>query len=120
MTYDTFDVVIVPFPFTDREASRRRPAVVLSPSEPYGAQAGHCVIAMITAATGSSWPHDRPIADPDAAGLRRACVMRMKLFTIDQRLILARAGRLGDEDRAAARSAIRDLFGSGTSDARAG
>ena len=111
MTYDAFDVVIVPFPFTDREVSRRRPAVVLTPSEPYGAQTGHCVIAMITAATGSSWPHDRVIADPEAAGLRRSCVMRMKLFTVDQRLILARAGRLGDEDRAAARSAIRDLFG---------
>ena len=111
MTFDAFDVVIVPFPFTDREVSRRRPAVVLTANQPYGAQTGHCVIAMITAAAGSSWPHDLPISDPVAAGLRKACVMRMKLFSIDQRLIIAKAGRLGNQDRAAARTALRELFG---------
>lgn len=111
MTYDAFDVVIVPFPFTDREVRRRRPAVVLTPHQPYGAQTGHCVIAMITAAAGSSWPYDLAIADPDAAGLRKPCVMRMKLFTIDQRLIVGRAGRLGERDQAAARAAVGELFG---------
>ena len=70
MTYDAFDVVIMLFPFTDREVRRRRPALVLTPHQPYGAKTGHCVIAMITAAAGSSWPHDLPIAEPVSAGLR--------------------------------------------------
>jgi mRNA interferase MazF len=69
VTYDAFDVVIVPFPFTDQNVSRRRPALVLTPQEPYGARTGHCVIAMITAASASSWPFDQPISDPLAAGL---------------------------------------------------
>jgi mRNA interferase MazF len=30
MTCDTWDVVVVPFPFTDSPASKRRPALVLS------------------------------------------------------------------------------------------
>jgi hypothetical protein len=29
-TYKQFDVVIVPFPFTDRQAAKRRPALVVS------------------------------------------------------------------------------------------
>lgn len=111
MIYDAFDVVIVPFPFTDLALNRRRPALILTPHEPYGARTGHCVLAMITAASRSSWPFDRPIADPAAAGLRKPCVMRMKLVTIDQRLIIAKAGRLGPRDQASARAAIRDLFG---------
>ena len=32
MTYRQFDVVVVPFPFTDVEASKRRPALILSAS----------------------------------------------------------------------------------------
>lgn len=89
-----------------------RPALILTAHDPYGRLTGHCVIAMITSARASSWPLDRPIADPDAAGLRKPCVIRMKLFTIDQRLIVSRAGRLGEQDRESARAAIRDLFGS--------
>ena len=111
VTYEAFDVVIVPFPFTDLPVSRKRPAVILTEREPYGALTGHCVIAMITAATGSSWPFDRPIADPATAGLHKPCFMRMKLFTFDERLIIRKVGRLAEQDQQTARAAIRDLFG---------
>ncbi len=37
MTYDTFDVVVVPFPFTDRSAAKRRPALVVSRHESFSA-----------------------------------------------------------------------------------
>ena len=30
MTFDAFGVVVVPFPFTDRNTTKRRPALVLS------------------------------------------------------------------------------------------
>lgn len=110
MTFDAFDVVIVPFPFTDQPITRKRPAVVLSAREPYGVATGQCVIAMITAAIRSDWPFDRPITDLAAAGLRTRSVIRMKLFTIDQRLILSTIGRLSKEDRDVARGAVRDLF----------
>jgi mRNA interferase MazF len=41
-------VVVVPFPFTDRKASKRRPALVLSAMKVFGHLAGHSVMAMIT------------------------------------------------------------------------
>ena len=37
MTYDTFDVVVVPFPFTDRSSTKRRPALVVSRHESFSA-----------------------------------------------------------------------------------
>lgn len=63
-----FDVVIVPFPFTDRPVVRRRPALVVSATE-WNAASGHVVAAMITSARQSSWPSDVPLTELAAAGL---------------------------------------------------
>lgn len=93
-----FDVVVVPFPFTDRTASKRRPALVLS-SASFNKGTGHSVMAMITSAEQSSWPGDVPITDLDAAGLPSDCLVRLKLFTLDHRLILKKAGQLARKDR---------------------
>ncbi len=93
-----FDVVVVPFPFTDRTASKRRPAMVLS-SSAFNQKAQHSVLAMITSAGHSSWPGDHFIEDLDGAGLPSACVVRLKLFTLDHRLVIRKAGTLGAADQ---------------------
>ena len=93
----SFDVVVVPFPFTDRQASKKRPALVVS-SASFNRDARHSVLAMITSAEQSVWPGDVPVTDLDAAGLPTASVVRLKLFTLDHRLILRRAGKLATRD----------------------
>ncbi len=97
------DVVIVPFPFTDRDAVMRRPALVCS-SAAFNRQARHVVLAMITTSTHSAWPDDVPIQDLDAAGLPAASVVRWKLFTLDASFVLRRAGTLSARDRTACRA----------------
>ena len=99
MTFNRFDVVVVPFPFTDRSTTKRRPALVLSDANTFNQQVGQCVLAMITSADHSDWPLDVEIAELDAAGLTSASVVRMKLFTLDNRLIIRQAGRLSSADR---------------------
>jgi mRNA interferase MazF len=54
---------------------------------------------MITSAEQSSWPGDVPITDLDAAGLPSECLVRLKLFTLDHRLIVKRIGKLAMQDR---------------------
>ena len=109
MAYARFDVVIVPFPFTDRPVVRRRPALVVSATE-WNAANGHIVAAMITSAQPSSWPRDIPLTDLAAAGLTARCVVRMKLFTLEEGLVIRRAGAPGDDDAAAVEAALREVF----------
>ena len=111
MTFETFDVVVVPFPFTDQKAAKRRPALVLSGSEAFGNRIGHSVLAMITSQKNASWPLDVPIQDGPNAGLAASSVERMKLFTLDHRLILRKAGRLDGQDRVAVAKSLGALFG---------
>lgn len=103
-----YDVVVVPFPFTDRRASKRRPALALS-SEGFSAGSGHTVLAMITSAKNPSWPMDLTI-DAASAGLRAPSKVRMKLFTLDNRLIVDKTGSLSTIDQSAMAVVLQKLL----------
>ena len=110
MIYEPFDVVVVPFPFTDKAASKRRPALVLSALKAFNQPSGHLVLAMITGAKHSAWPLDIAIRDLESAGLPNDSVIRMKLFTLDARFVERRAGRLATTDRGLAMRSIKKLL----------
>ncbi|MQX36480.1 type II toxin-antitoxin system PemK/MazF family toxin [Roseospira navarrensis] len=109
MIFDPFDVVVVPFPFSDRAASKRRPALVLS-SHAFNAAHDQVVLAMITSSRADPWPSDVPLADWRSAGLTVPCHMRAKVFTLDTALILRRVGHLSDGDIEAVRVTLRTVF----------
>lgn len=110
MTYEQFDTVTVPFPFTDSARAKRRPALVLSASRAFGGVIGHSVLAMITSAKNAHWPLDVAISDLDHAGLPAPSVVRMKFFTLDHRFIVARMGRLSKRDCDAIRESLAALL----------
>jgi len=109
MTLKPFDVLVVPFPCTDSAAAKRRPALVLS-TEPFQDRVGHLVLAMITSRENRGWPLDVEISDLRAAGLANASVIRMKIFTLDERFVLRKAGRLTETDRLAVSKNLRLLL----------
>jgi mRNA interferase MazF len=98
VTFKPYEVLVVPFPFTDSAAVKRRPALVLS-AEQFQDRIGHLVMAMITSRENRGWPLDTEITDLKAAGLSHASVIRMKLFTLDERFVLRKAGHLAEPDR---------------------
>lgn len=101
-----FDVVEVPFPFSDLPRAKRRKALVLS-EHSFSEKNGCSVLTMITSATHSDWDLDMPIVDWDRAGLRKPCVVRLKVFTLDNGLIVERSGHLSDRDKRQVIEALR-------------
>jgi mRNA interferase MazF len=103
------DVVDVPFPFIDIPEKKLRPALVLS--EPrFHQTTGACVLMMVTSAARSRWETDIELEDWESAGLRKASILRWKVFTIDEQLIVSRRGALSEGDRWKVRESLKAHF----------
>jgi mRNA interferase MazF len=111
VTYKRFEVVRVPFPFTDKDASKNRPALILSDAVAFNAPAGHSVMAMITSEENSAWPLDCVVRNLNAAGLPAPSKVRLKLFTLDHRLVHGKLGELDAEDANRVQQALGRLWG---------
>ena len=110
MTYEPFDVVVVPFPFTDSFETKRRPALVLSQKTDFGVVIEHSVLAMITSQKNEPWPLDVAIKNKKQSGLTAPSVVRMKLFTLDNRFILRKIGSLSKLDKMQVKESLTKIF----------
>jgi mRNA-degrading endonuclease toxin of MazEF toxin-antitoxin module len=100
--FEVWDIVKVPFPYTDRPVRQRRPALVIAAGE-LAAAHGLLWLAMITSAANRGWPGDVSIRDIEAAGLPIASIVRpAKVATIEAR-DAERLGVLPPAERAAVR-----------------
>lgn len=109
-SFERFDVVRVPFPFTDRQSEKNRPALVISDGHAFNRPAGHSAMAMITSAGHARWPLDVSIVDLKTAGLPAPSIVRFKLFTLDHRLVRGKLGHLAEKDQANVQKALRKLL----------
>jgi mRNA interferase MazF len=106
-----FQVVVVPFPYSDRLAEKRRPALVVS-TPALGDRLDRVWVAMITSDRGDRVFGDAEVADLTAAGLPSVSIVRAsKIATIEMNRILRRVGRLSATDETAARAALRGCAG---------
>jgi len=105
--FHAFDIVVVPFPYADRLAEKRRPALVIS--GPKLAPFGLIWVAMITSADNAPWSCDVVIDELKLAGLPAPSVVRAaKIACIEPTRIERRAGRL---DKATAKMVSQKLKG---------
>ena len=108
MSFAPFDVVVVPFPYSDKLAQKRRPALVVS-APALGAELGRLWVVMITSDRRARLQGDAPLGDLAAAGLPVASIVRAsKIATIEVARVVRGAGRLSATDEAAARLALRN------------
>ncbi|VEN74130.1 PemK-like protein [Candidatus Desulfarcum epimagneticum] len=107
--YKKWDIVLVPFPFTDLSASKKRPALIISPDE-YNS-GPDVVIAFITSKMNVK-PRlgDFRIREWKKAKLPKPSLIRMKFATIDQNIIAKQFGRLSGEDIRLFKKKISDFF----------
>jgi len=101
---EIWDLVKVPFPYTDPVQQRRPALVVAIPDAP--AAPNLLWVLMVTSAANRGWPGDVTVSDLEAAGLPAPSLVRCgKIATIDAR-DATRIGHLPAEDRPAVTAAL--------------
>jgi mRNA interferase MazF len=111
MTFEFGDIVLVPFPFTNQTASKRRPAVVVS-SRAYNSARPDIIVMAVTSQVrpnpvfGEVW-----VGRWQAAGLLKPSAIKPIFATLEQTLVIRRLGALDADDRAALRKAIDEVLG---------
>ena len=105
-----FDVVVVPFPYSDRLAGKRRPALVISHPD-LAEMTGRIWVAMITSTPGETLG-DAMISDIADAGLPVTSTLRAgRIATLDADRVLRTIGHLSPRDQTSARAALSACAG---------
>ena len=98
LAHAVWDIVRVPFPYTDRPVRQRRPALIVA-IPGMQAQLGLLWVLMITSAANRGWPGDVVVSDVLDAGLPVQSLVRTeKIATVDAR-DAERIGRLPEANR---------------------
>jgi len=108
--YSFGDVVLVPFPFTDQSAAKKRPAVVVR-SELYNKARPDVILMAITSQLGYSRIGEVVVADWKAAGLLKASTIKPILTTIETSLIVRTLGKLNQQDLIGLKDALKAILG---------
>ena len=108
-TFDRFDVVSVPFPYTDRPVRQRRPALVVSVPA-HEQKTGLLWVVMITAAENRAWPGDVALSDAQRAGLSIPSVIRPTKIATIEAAQASRIGSVGAGERRRVRAAIAEIL----------
>ena len=112
IAYKKWDIILVPFPFSDLTTVKKRPATrdLAGPIQQVGDGCRHPFL--FTSRTDvSPRPGDYRIRFWKEAGdSPKATLLRMKFATLDQGIIVKRIGRLYREERGSVRDTLHKFF----------
>lgn len=108
-TYKKWDIILVPFPFTNLKTTKKRPALIISPDE-YNEKL-YVVIAFITSKLDiENRLGDYKIKEWEKSNLPKPSMIRMKFATIDKSIIVKKIGRLSEKDMNEFKKLLVDFF----------
>lgn len=107
MSFEFGDVLLLPFPFTDQTAAKKRPAAVVS-NKAYNSARQDVVVA-ITSQIGRS--DVDLVSDWRFAGLRKPPALKPVFSTVEKSLVLKQLGRLNEADRRLLSSLVAKALG---------
>jgi mRNA interferase MazF len=111
MPFDFGDIVLVPFPFTNQAASKRRPAVVVSNRAYSTVRPDVVVMAVTSQLRANSGLGEIAISQWQIAGLLKPSTVKPVFATLEQGLVLRQLGALASADQAVLRTGISSLLG---------
>ena len=109
--YSFGNIVLVPFPFTDQSAVKKRPAVVVS-SDAYNRKRPDIIIMAVTSQMRSAgYFGDIVVNQWQQAGLLKPSVIKPIVTTIERSLVIKTLDRLKKEDRNSLRESFYKTLG---------
>lgn len=108
--FEVWDIVKVPFPYTDRPVRQRRPGLVIAAGK-LQAEHGLLWLAMITSAANRGWAGDVTVSDLGVAGLPIASIVRPAKIATIEASDAEPLGALPAADRATAIEYLRGTLG---------
>jgi len=105
------DVILVPFPFTDQSASKKRPAVVISSAAYHRARIDLIVMPITSQIRSTTAFGEVLVPDWATAGLIKPGLVKPVITTIERSLVLRKLGRLNDATQATLKKALDTIVG---------
>ena len=110
-SYNFGDVVLVPFPFTDQTASKKRPAVVVSSVQYNAARPDIIVMAITSRVSEQARLGEVNVAEWKTAGLLKVSTVKPILATVEKALVIRSLGHFTSRDMSALRDVLRYIIG---------
>ena len=102
----TYDIVLIPFPFTDLSHNKLRPAVLVA--NPYG---NNIIVAFISSKQDTLRATDVSIPISSVNGLKKDSIIQCaKLATLDQGMAVGKIGELEPKYQKEIQGKLRTLF----------
>lgn len=110
MNYKTWDILLVPFPFTNLRQTKKRPALIVSP-EDYNSGSDIAILFITSNLESQGRPGDYLIKNWQESGLPKPSMSGMKFATIEKSIIFKKLGEITYSDRKALKSKLAEFFG---------
>lgn len=109
MTYKKWDIILVPFPFTNLRTVKKRPALILSPDS-YNSDRDVVILFITSNIDAKPKPGDHSIEFWEESGLPKPSKTKMKFATIATSIIVKKIGSLHNSDRFEIRDKLQTFF----------
>ncbi len=113
MTYEQWDIILIPFPFTNLAVTKKRPALIVSPAEFNTAFEAAIIMFITSNLSAYGLMGDYKIKKWKKAGLPKPSMSRMKLATVDKKIIIKKFGHLKERDIKAIQEKLTKFFSEG-------
>ncbi len=98
MTYNCWDIVLIPFPFTDLSINKKRPGLVISQNESNQQNFDILIAFMTSNLVSPKRTGDFHIEKWEESSLPKPTMLRMKFASISSHIIVKKIGQLHEDD----------------------
>lgn len=113
MIYNKQDIILVPFPFSDKPGFKKRPAVIISNENHFNVYGKYVCLAITSQENRSNTiRYEHKLYKSTEAGLlyNDQWVLANKVFSIESKIILKRLGTMYNKDYEIVESMFNEIF----------